>query len=337
MIQKHYTKRLSICLRYWRYCNNNCSFCFERSEQFKGIMDEIPSVDAILKNDAIAKSLMAKDEYQRYTFKMLGGELFAITDKTIINALADSIQFYCDTIVDAIEKYPNDISDQDPIVVASNMLYDDPIAMHTCFDRIAENGQRYKKIRISMMSSYDFYGRFKNASDIMKFYENYIAISNRYKNIVTPVASFILSRQNMQAIVSQKKTIELDVFNQIYNDGYPIDIQLLYNDSNLSQFKYSKEELVEFAKVMKDRYPRILKTFFDFKRLYNKMISDRYTIQNGRIFLEKDIFNTNMAKQKCLLCKDMHKCRNSYHEVEYNATDCDIQYFLSLGTSLNFE
>ena len=336
MPEKKYTKRLSVCLRYWRYCNNNCSFCFERSEQFKDIMDEMPSVDAILKNDAVAKSLMAKDKYQRYTFKILGGELFAITDKSIITALADSVQFYCNAIADAIEQYPDDANIQEPFVFASNMLYDDPTAMYTCFDRIAENSQRYSKMKISMMSSYDLYGRFSNEDAIMKFFNNYTTVSARYKDIISPVASFILSKQNMQAIVSQKKCLELDVFNEIYNRGYPMDIQLLYNDSKLCQFKYSKEDLINFAKVMKERYPRVLKTLFNFGRLYNKMISDRYTVQNGRVFQEQDIFNTNMAQQKCLLCKDMHKCRNTFHEVEYNVTKCDIQYFLPTGTTFDF-
>jgi len=52
------------------------------------------------------------------------------------------------------------------------------------------------------MSSYDLYGRFSNEDAIMKFFNNYTTVSARYKDIITPVASFILSKQNMQAIVS---------------------------------------------------------------------------------------------------------------------------------------
>lgn len=74
-------KRLSLCLRYWSKCNNRCSFCFEDSSSFQKLKAEEfrdPSVRAIRQNNAVAGRLIDDGDYDFFTFKLMGGELFNV-------------------------------------------------------------------------------------------------------------------------------------------------------------------------------------------------------------------------------------------------------------------
>lgn len=191
-------RRLSLCIRYWDWCNNNCTFCFEKSKTFN-YMFGMPSCEAVDKNNENIRKLVNGSKYDFFTFKILGGELFAIKDEAIMHKIADSVKYFYDVFDNAglVEHIETHVVPE-TLVIASNLLYSDRTALHICLDALREKGHN---IKATMMVSYDLHGRFNAPGKLEQYYSNYMHIFNDYKDVVRPVVSFIMSKQNMEALV----------------------------------------------------------------------------------------------------------------------------------------
>ena len=286
----------------------------------------MPSCDAVDINNEQVKNLVDKEKYDFYTFKILGGELFAIKDEKVMQKIADSVEYFYDVFDNSgLVDYITTHTVPETLVIASNLLYTDRTALHMCLDRLRSKGNN---IKATMMVSYDLYGRFNSPVKLQQYYDNYMHIFNDYSDVVRPVVSFIMSKQNMEALIKQNKSEELEIFNELYRIGAPFDMTLLLNDSHVDQFAYSRELLVEYIQMVKELYPRFVSVYKDSKR-YRSYDTIRYTIQGGKVLDEKDLFNV-AQKHDCLLCPEYMQCHHSQADVSYNATYCDVREFLRL-------
>ena len=120
----------------------------------------MPSCDAVDINNEQVKNLVDKEKYDFYTFKILGGELFAIKDEKVMQKIADSVEYFYDVFDNAgLVDYITSHTVPETLVIASNLLYTDRTALHMCLDRLRSKG---KNIKATMMVSYDLYGRFNS-------------------------------------------------------------------------------------------------------------------------------------------------------------------------------
>lgn len=315
-----------MCIRYWDQCNNNCTFCFEKNKSFDGMFSK-PSTYAIEKNNECIKSLIDYDKYNYYTFKILGGELFFTTDKVISNALADTIEYFYSVFEQSgmLDKIESGQKIPETLVIASNLLYKDNSTLYQSLDVLKS---KTRKTNASMMVSYDLYGRFANEKSVELYYNNYLDIFNKYRDVVRPVVSFIMSKQNINMLSQQVKSRELEVFDALYALDAPFDMTLLLNDSHVNMFSYTKEELHKFIDIILEKYPKFISVFLDTNDHINfKNISHHLTIQGGQVLKEETLFNKHQ-KEDCLLCEEYNRCRHSYADISYNAFECDVKEIL---------
>lgn len=315
-------KRLSLCIRYWRWCNNNCTFCFEKNNSFDDMFFK-PSKEALDANNALVDKLINEQKYDFFTFKIMGGELFAYP-KIAMHLKETIVKFHRyykeHNLIDFIQ---NNSNVPETLVVASNLLYQDHSSLDLSLDALME----LEDIKSTMMVSYDLVGRFANDAALNLYFKNYKHVFEKYGKVIRPVVSFILSKQNMAALVSKRQTLAKKIFDELYYQmKAPFDMSLLLNDDRINDFKYKTGLLDQFIDLMIEKYPRLLNVYVDTKN-YRRYHTDRLTIQGGQIFDEESLY-AKKNKMNCLLCPQYLKCHHSYSQISYNAFDCDVKRIL---------
>lgn len=320
-------KRLSLCIRYWAYCNNKCDFCFEHSTSFNQLRSSYnrPSVQAIESNNLIARHEIVSGNYDFYTFKLMGGELFCVKEPQIVDSLVKTFEWIYSIYENSgllDEIYQNRDVSTETLVIASNLMYDDRIALKSCLDVLKGR----KSIAASTMLSYDLVGRFKTESSLKQYFKNVCWLCENYHDVVKIIPSFVLSRQNMEALIEQRPTLEQQYFDEMYKMGLSFDIQLLLKDDHIQDFAYSKTLLHQFVNILAEKYPRLL-SVFKARSMYKTYQPIRKTIQCRNVFAE-ELFYHDRVSTNCLICPLFNICHHSYSDISYNATDCDVKAFL---------
>lgn len=320
-------RRLSLCLRYWSYCNNRCSFCFEDTNAFDELKSKFhdPSVFAIDENNARAAELISASEYDFYTFKLMGGELFCFNRPEITKKLVETVEwiysvYETHNLLNEISENKKDIPET--LVIASNLMFSDREPLSRCLDVLKGK----QNINASTMLSFDLAGRFMSSKTLTEYYDNILYLVENYSDTVKLIPSLVLSRQNMDILTNARQCSELDIFDKMYDSGLTFDIQLLLNDAHIGMFAYSERELKNFVLRLRDRYPRLVEVF-KARTLYKQYITTRKTIQCGKVYDEESFYNKS-GSDNCLTCGYYKCCHHSYSGISYNATDCDAKEFL---------
>lgn len=319
-------KRLSLCIRFWGFCNNSCDFCFEQKESFKKLNTDYwsPSIAALDENMSVVNKLVNQDNYEYWTFKLMGGELFATNDIDIQRKLAEVIKTLRSQYNHIEKQILDDPCSPETIVLASNLLNPNANGLKMALDELKAKSP----IKSTVMASYDLNGRFHNDYSLETYMKNIQMIRHEYGSHVTPVVSMTMTKQNINELLTQdtaKKTI--NYFNYLYDNGFAFDLSLLLNDCNVHKFAYSKSELDDFIDLLVNRYPRLLNTFKDTKK-YHAYRTNRLTIQCGEILNEHNLHNES-NDLNCLICSQYKKCHHSYGNISYNAYDCDVKEILN--------
>ena len=331
---KKYT-RLSSCIRYFNQCGNSCDFCFQKYPTFlkKFNLFQKHSLEAIRENNKALVDYIynVQKPFDTYTFKLMGGQLFQFTQREMFIGMAQTIQMIY-KVLDDFDVYRS--LDQlgytsHVILLSSNLLFEDQSLLYYTLDMIRER----KKINARMMFSFDCYGRFKTRDDLCLFRKNLLQFDQRYHDVALPIVSFVLTKQNMQAMYNQEKTQQMRVLNQLYDSGFVFDVTMLANDHFVDSMKYSLEDLEKFKQILKTRYPQIVDVYKN--QAYHRSLRSKFiTVQDKKILNDLQCYdksqNIGSVMKKCIVCDRYNVCSQMLPERDYNVTDCDIKsIFLS--------
>lgn len=207
------TKTIEITTQLFDTCQNGCIFCLQNNKQKHKYSKEnlakvIESVKSLIK---------AEPEATTFDLILQGGELFSD------NVPDSQISDYHTVIIELVD-FVKSINKNIVIQANSNLINTKPLRIKSLADTLKAEG-----IKISIATSFDFFGRFKTKEDLALFYSNLITL-REYVSIV----SMVLTRENIKTLVSQEvmPIDTLSVFNLIYSAGIQIAFEIYFPDIN---------------------------------------------------------------------------------------------------------
>ena len=211
----------------WNNCPNDCAFCVLK---YKTRFTEEQMLTAIkmTKEDILSQT-------EQFNISIKGGEIFAGITKKVSDAIFDLFNtIFFSKLVNHITTISNMIFKED------NLLFKvlDEAVKHNFIDKI------------TITTSYDIFGRYKNDKSFAFFMNNLEQLRNRYKDLEI-IVNTILTRQLCQAVLNG----EFDR-KKFCNTYEVLSIMLPYMDFNgMEFFKPTQEELTKTLLIFKEQSP----------------------------------------------------------------------------------
>ncbi len=298
---KNDSNRINMTVYLFDTCNLNCDFCYLNHTKLKTKQEILLKINKY-------KEIINKTKENYIYLKFLGGELFAdfIPD--------DYFKLYEDIILDLnlLCKSLNKVVVFD---ITTNLI-------HIKTDRVINLLNNIKnKVSIEFDTSFDFTSRFKNLENL-KIFENNCYLYKKFITVINTVMTSNLYRILVNKELYSKQEIkELEVFNKLYKDNFPIMMAEYNNGAEIMENNplmfNSEEQFINFHKFLVDNYPEILKETFDNREkpscynrvtiLNNKELHDCSFCSFGKLY-GHDSLKNYVIKYGCLTCSYYNKC-----------------------------
>lgn len=154
----------------WNNCNNNCTFCHQRSYQ-KKCSDKILNPQEQIESINECKNFL-KTEFEKGNHILLvGGEIF----DTLNEKVQESLKSLFDQVISQMLSEEIDL-----LYLNTNLLYQNTDLLYYFLDRIDCHNLFN---RLHFTTSYDIKGRFNCQKSEMLFYKNLKTLTDTYKDI----------------------------------------------------------------------------------------------------------------------------------------------------------
>lgn len=298
---KNDSNRINMTIYLFDTCNLNCDFCYLNHTKLTTEQEILQKIDRY-------KEIIKRTKENYIYLKFLGGEIFA-------DFVPDNyFKLYEDIILD-LNSLCKSLNKTIVFDITTNIIHKNTERVFNLLNNLKD------KVSVEFDTSFDFTSRFKNKENLETFknncylYKDYITVVN---TVMTSNLYRILVDKDIQ---SDQEKEELEVFNQLYNDNFPIMMAEYNNgaetiENNPLMFN-SEEQFINFHKFLIDNYPRILEETFDNREkpscynrvtiLNNKELHDCSFCSFGKL-CGHDSLKNYVARYGCLTCSYYSRC-----------------------------
>ena len=297
--------RYEIIARLHDACNLRCDFCLYSLYDIKKATTPIKLEEIQKVIDNFEKIVKENISYKFFSCHIFGGELFS---DNIPDEAVKKYYEYFENCKHVCEKYGNDFE----LAVVTNLIHHTTEKLTNFITNVKNNICK----NITLLASFDFYGRFHNKLEIDLFMKNF---SYYHSKGFIGAIGFVLTKQCIDIMLghTEDKLHLLEAFNKIYN-SCPVTFNWYEESNTLIDMLPTEQDIVDWYKYVLVHYPKIREVG---KVLAGVPTKDRYCTVNctfnssdgwitceDKALAKPDIFESSKYESRPLYFLNRYKC-----------------------------
>jgi len=297
----------------FEFCNLSCSFCWQNHQDKIGL-------DTVLNKLEPIEKFISKENKNKVTLNLMGGEVFAPTIYT--KELNEAYKQLSLGVQKISEKYKKTCS----LNWVTNLVTDKLDLIEDLLKYSKDNN-----ISARVTTSYDPRGRF-NPKQFEIFKKNVDYFGNR-----VTCFSCLLTKPNIEYYLKEGD----EYFDYLYNNGKYIYFDYYMPDEHAKFNMPSDELLLKFFKYCVDKYPNVhpIKDWIFNKKNYSSCRVSKLVLADGTLCLcgnlVQDTKSLSMYKSP-IKPRDNSIIENKFLE-KYNCVSCEFLERCTLGCFMNHD